>query len=197
MRICLLLAAGLVACHTTNPVIDCDVNTDCLQGAIPGRCEPSPESGERWCAFPDPACVSGERWGAAAGDGLDHTCVEALPPPLPDAGPDAFVDESGAYRVTEATAVTPSCQDAGVPPPELARLELANDGGAVSVDSQGRRVAAQWRHEGNGVTVTGLKVIGWGTSTAVLAHTAGGLKSLIAWSHGGSICDMDTRFMKE
>ena len=66
------------ACGDDDDARECSSSSDCLQGGISGTCLPSPESGSQWCAYPDPACPSGERWGLLAGDGLAEACVDAL-----------------------------------------------------------------------------------------------------------------------
>jgi hypothetical protein len=78
-------AASVPGCSGED-TIRCSLSTDCLQGSIPGTCEPSPTSAEHWCAFPDLSCDgSRERWGVKSGDGLAGQCVAAADGT--DAGP--------------------------------------------------------------------------------------------------------------
>jgi len=58
-------------------VIECTPTTMCLKGGVPGRCAVSPASAKSYCAYPDPVCPSGERWGLFAGEGLADICLGA------------------------------------------------------------------------------------------------------------------------
>jgi hypothetical protein len=82
VRIHILMVAAVVALAFTgcssDETIRCSKSADCLQGGIPGTCEPSTAaaSAEHWCAFPDLSCAgSQERWGIKSGDGLAGDCV--------------------------------------------------------------------------------------------------------------------------
>lgn len=94
MRIVLAsMVALLVACGgADDDVVECSTNAHCLQGGVGGECLPSPASSKSWCAFPDPACDSDQRWGLLAGDDLAGECVEVGTGPdagSVDAAPDA------------------------------------------------------------------------------------------------------------
>jgi hypothetical protein len=107
VRTCLGMAAILVvatgAACGDNKTITCRANLDCLQGSIPGRCLLSAGSSDGFCAFPDPSCPSGERYGVASGDGLAGMCVVGAEA---DAGPlaDASVDATPVVPVTNGQA---------------------------------------------------------------------------------------------
>src|SRR6266540_6108198 len=88
-----LVCAAAVAIGALVPIgcggktIDCETNSDCIQGGIPGVCLASPSSSANWCAFQDESCPdTHQRWGNAAGDDLARECVEA---DVPDGGTDA------------------------------------------------------------------------------------------------------------
>lgn len=90
----LILAVGtllLTACPTSNPV-ECRDISSCDLGPG-GACVASP-SGNRWCAYPDSTCASGQRYSdQSVGDGLAGTCVAEMI----DAGVDAeMVDATDA-----------------------------------------------------------------------------------------------------
>jgi Tol biopolymer transport system component len=84
--------AALVGCTKKN-IRECEGNQNCT--AEPGGiCRTYPETGSRWCSYPDSECESGYRWGdVTVGDDLADTCVDgsitgvdaAAPPP--DAAP--------------------------------------------------------------------------------------------------------------
>lgn len=80
----------------SSDVKECATSDHCLQGGVSGECLPSPGSEKHWCAFPDPMCASGQRWGVEAGDNLERTCVAAS---AADAG---LVDGGLQYTVTIA-----------------------------------------------------------------------------------------------
>ena len=75
MLLLLLMSSGCA----NEDVIHCDVDSDCIQGSIPGRCLPVPSSSSQWCAFPDSSCPSENRWGVKTGDGLARECVDGPP----------------------------------------------------------------------------------------------------------------------
>lgn len=86
----LLLGAALLAtaCNTRNNV-QCEVTSNCdLTGG--GMCITAP-TGNKWCAYPDPACPGGYRYSDQdIGDGLSGVCVgEGLGDAGVDVGPDA------------------------------------------------------------------------------------------------------------
>jgi hypothetical protein len=75
-------------CTGTDP-IECTLDSQCLQGGISGHCIAASLVAETkaYCAFSDPECPGGLRWGVRAGD-LSTMCVgiELLDGGLPDAG---------------------------------------------------------------------------------------------------------------
>jgi hypothetical protein len=105
---------SLAAACSGKSTIDCENDSDCLQGGIGGVCHASPSSDERWCAFPDHGCAgTSERWGVASGDGLAGECRRAEPTDAgvgPDSGaPDAAPPTAFAFRfggVTDESIVT-------------------------------------------------------------------------------------------
>ncbi len=119
-----LSAASETACGDSS-YISCTTDADCLQGSIPGTCEPSPTSDNHWCGFPDDTCLgSGLRWGVKSGDDLASECV---PGSDADAGPDAAAPAS-ACDVTRPFA--PAVEIPGIHEPG------ANDVHATLTDDE-------------------------------------------------------------
>jgi len=103
-------------------------------------------------------------------------------------------EDSTLNLAATSLEATPGCYTAEVPPPRLARLELADDGSAVSVDSEGRRVVfATWERTERGIEVRSLKIIGWWAGTVELVDSPEGFEASIAWGHGYSTCRVETR----
>jgi hypothetical protein len=75
VKITLVLAAAALGSGCKGDPVRCAVDADCLQGGAPGFCLGSPKSDERWCAFSDPRCAAGYRWGVLSGDGLEDVCL--------------------------------------------------------------------------------------------------------------------------
>jgi hypothetical protein len=97
-RLLFCLASAALAVGCADDAIECSENADCVQGGIPGTCEPSPASEHSWCAFTDSSCTAtGKRWGARAGDGLAKSCLEGTVGA--DAGPDGSAPDAGADEV--------------------------------------------------------------------------------------------------
>lgn len=71
-----LLGLGILvlAVGCSNPAYVCTSSSQCVADGVDGTCQP-----EGYCSFPDPACDSGERFEADAGDALGGTCVSTLP----------------------------------------------------------------------------------------------------------------------
>src|SRR3972149_9280261 len=81
----LILFMHVVACGSDVGERACTEDSECLKDGTMGRCLLSPASASKWCAFDDPACSSGTRWGSLAGDSLAMQCMSAgdgggLPP---------------------------------------------------------------------------------------------------------------------
>ncbi|TMQ05473.1 MAG: hypothetical protein E6J90_48900 [Deltaproteobacteria bacterium] len=71
----LLASAVLMACGGT-VAIQCDQNSTCDLSSG-GICSTS-GTGNRWCAYPDPSCLSGYRYSTfQVGDGLSGVCIAA------------------------------------------------------------------------------------------------------------------------
>ena|GEM_PF-5139321 len=68
----------VVACSTTDPTgTPCEEDANCnLSGG--GRCVLA-DSGNRWCAYPDPDCSGGYRFSDNVGDELGDVCLDAPP----------------------------------------------------------------------------------------------------------------------
>jgi hypothetical protein len=83
-----------VGCTSEGP-LECTLDSQCLQGRISGHCIAGSLAAETkaYCAFPDPNCPGGLRWGVLAGE-QSTMCVS---PDLLDAGvPDARAADGGA-----------------------------------------------------------------------------------------------------
>jgi hypothetical protein len=86
MRGLLWVVIGTAAACSKYANVPCerDINCDLASGGV---CTAS-EIGNRWCAYPDPACPGGYRYSTqAVGDGVSGTCVA-----MPDAGIDNLPD---------------------------------------------------------------------------------------------------------
>jgi hypothetical protein len=70
------------ACRITAP-FECELDEQCRAGGVQGTCH-----FEKYCAFPDAECASGQRYADNAGDDLAGTCIGGSPP-IDDAGVDA------------------------------------------------------------------------------------------------------------
>ncbi len=68
--IVLLAAAAMASCTPVEPFTCGGHDAACDQGGAGGRCEPT-----GYCTFEDPACASGRRYAASAGEGLSGDCL--------------------------------------------------------------------------------------------------------------------------
>ena len=66
-----LLAAAAGACGTPKSDFVCAADLECTLGGIQGQCQV-----DGYCSFPDPGCISGQRYGEYGPDGIAGTCVE-------------------------------------------------------------------------------------------------------------------------
>ncbi len=68
--IVMVLGAGIgLACG--EDAFHCTVDAQCMLAGIQGVCQPN-----AFCTFPDGDCMSGQRYGEGAGDGLAGTCLD-------------------------------------------------------------------------------------------------------------------------
>lgn len=94
MRVILLALATSLACESRSHVqclheADCDLSSG-------GRCIAA-ASGNRWCAYPDPACPSGYRYSDLdVGDGVSGECVAVAMDGGVDAPVDVAIDADGS-----------------------------------------------------------------------------------------------------
>jgi len=75
------LAVGAFTACGSHSQYSCETSTQCFDHGAQGTCEPS-----GFCAFPDPACESGDRYEPNAGGGLAGACV------APGTGIDSGID---------------------------------------------------------------------------------------------------------
>lgn len=97
-RLGLGLACGGLASWACSgaDVFACSTDAECVDGEHAGQCQ-----AEGYCSFPDPACPSGQRFGAHAGP-LANTCVDA------GTGTDAPLASSSSTGPTPATTSLPA-----------------------------------------------------------------------------------------
>lgn len=130
-------AIGLALACGRDDAFECSSDAQCVQGSEIGFCENT-----GFCSFEDPDCPSGRRYGALAGNGLAHTCVDAAgtdvgsgsigpgdsdPPTSMSSPTDPTVDPPGT-STTEAPSPTeddstsdpplPGCGDGNLDPGE-------------------------------------------------------------------------------
>lgn len=104
---CALLAT--VGCPSGNPV-ECRDEASCDQSPG-GVCVAGP-TGNQWCAFPDPLCPSGLRFGDyRVGDGLANVCVEQST----DGGVDSPIDGPPDLVPPTVVSHSPAALAANVP----------------------------------------------------------------------------------
>jgi hypothetical protein len=103
------MAASWAGCSDSR-VRTCQTGADCVQGGVPGKCLPSPSSADMFCAYPDPMCASGDRWGLLAGDDLAKACVTATGP---DAGGDVTLTVTRDGNGTGTVVSQPAGIDCG------------------------------------------------------------------------------------
>jgi hypothetical protein len=105
MRARLAIIVFVSGCGSELRPRPCSDDATCLKNGIMGYCLYSPLSDDRWCAFDDSTCNSGQRWGIRAGDGLKEMCVTDV------GGPDAAVSDGSP----DAPATCPGCPETPSP----------------------------------------------------------------------------------
>jgi hypothetical protein len=68
-----VVATAAGACGTPKSDFVCGADPECTLGAIQGQCQ-----ADGYCSFPDPGCISGQRYGEYGPDGVAGTCVQDL-----------------------------------------------------------------------------------------------------------------------
>lgn len=105
---CLAAVVVLItsSCAPTTKNVPCTTDTDC-DLAADGRCLSAEAGGEGWCAFPDPECAGGYRYGSSGvGDGLSGVCTAQLSPDagMPPSSCSALPQTCGASRNEDCCA---------------------------------------------------------------------------------------------
>jgi len=136
----LIAITVLGACVAPASVYTCDTSAQCTVG---GTCQPN-----GYCSFPDPACASGQRYGAAAGLGLGGLCV-GDEPSGDAAGPDAPIDgdvnlDTDGDGVNDADDNCPGVANPG-------QHDEDADGAGDVCDSCPQLAAAQADTDGDGI----------------------------------------------
>ncbi len=141
-----VVVAALAPLGCDSKTIDCQANTDCIQGGIPGTCLPSTASSTMWCAFPDGSCAGGSRWGVRSGDGLAGSCVESgLDGGVPSTVAVSFQGH-GAGHVTSEPSGIDCVDDCSASFPHGATVKLSATSSAAS------SVFLGWSGECSGTT---------------------------------------------
>jgi hypothetical protein len=113
-----LAAVAIGACSTPKRDFVCAADPECTLGGIQGQCQL-----DGYCSFPDPGCISGQRYGEYGPDNLAGSCVvdwqpaDAGPPPLADARV-ADADLSAQTIDAHAADAHAAVPDAQVLPPD-------------------------------------------------------------------------------
>lgn len=123
-RLASIASIALVGCVDVSPIFRCEDTSQCVQGGVPGRCEPNGS-----CSFPDPTCGGGYRFGRHAPSDVAAMCVgeeraDASVTPVGDAGVDADPSVCGGTSLladnfddgVRSTALWGASFDDGTPP---------------------------------------------------------------------------------
>jgi Concanavalin A-like lectin/glucanases superfamily len=128
-----LLAAGAAACVSEPSTFVCTGSAACVLDGRAGVCEPT-----GFCSFPDRACASGWRYGAAAGDGLANACA------APDYRGQVLADHPLAYwRLGEPSGSTSGANEiAGGPAGTYEGVTLGVPGATLDGNTAARFVTS-------------------------------------------------------
>jgi hypothetical protein len=155
MRILALTSlATLVACEHVSPDIECldDETCDRFSG---GMCLVYEPTGNQWCSYTDDSCESKRRWSDLdVGDGLEGTCMEAMPDGgVLDGGADAdfdapfdvrFVIDPDTIELTEYHTVEATVALTDAPPSDVTATLTIVGGVATLVPTTLEFSGANW-----------------------------------------------------
>jgi hypothetical protein len=109
LSILLALYVELIGCGSPR-AFKCASDTDCVNGAVPGRCER-----DGYCSFPDVSCPAGSRYGEHAPAGVRDACVESQQNDACEAASTLVLGETatGELRAAASTGLV-TCSPAAV-----------------------------------------------------------------------------------